>query len=287
MNAVVPSSWSSADFCMAGSAGEAGQHLSDLAEVVDGRVCRTGFDSPGFCLVDLGATASSQSLRRLMIGLKKRLQAIHRSRAGRDLVLLSAGRFDQQVTTKLHRDGGPDECFLMLGYEPSQVPAEIAIADYSKCAHDMGLTPSEFLERYNPMFTAGEELLRPYTTRVTCFSNRNSQILLINNSIAPSSREGGTWQGVLHTATIRDPSDALRRVVNSTLVAPVPLGTPEPLSEEGLEEFLCTSVVRRRGYDKPQVEDDASPGAAADPAAAVASGRAKADPRRPVRRVSS
>jgi hypothetical protein len=28
----------------------------------------------------------------------------------------------------------------------------------------MGLTPAEFLEQHNPMFRAGEELLRPYTT---------------------------------------------------------------------------------------------------------------------------
>ena len=78
---------------------------------------------------------------------------------------MSAGRFDQQVTTRLHRDGGPDECFLMLGYEPSAIVAEIGIADYSKCAHDMGLSASEFLDHYNPMFAAGEDLLRPYTRR--------------------------------------------------------------------------------------------------------------------------
>jgi hypothetical protein len=255
MNIEATQSWSSAEFCIATSPEVAEQQLPDVAARAYDRVCRTSLDAPGFCLVDLGSTATSPSLRSLMIGLKKQMQVIHRSRTQRALVFLSAGRFDQQVSTKLHRDGGPDECFLMLGYEPSGVLAELAVADYSKCAYDMGLTPSEFLDRHNPMFAAGEEFLRPYTTWVACFSNRNSQILLINNSIAPYSREGGSWQGVLHIATIRNPSDTLRRVVNSTMVASVPLGMPETLSEEGLEEFINTSAVRRRGYDKPELED--------------------------------
>lgn len=243
MSTVATQSWSAADFCMATSPDEARRHLSNLAETVYIRVCRARFNSPGFCLIDLGAAASSPSLRRLMVELKEQLRIIHRSRARRDLVFRSAGRFDQQVTTKLHRDGGPDECFLMLGYEPSPVASEIAIADYSKCAHDMRLTPNEFLGKFNPMFAVGEELLRPYTTRVACFSNRNFQILLINNSIASyAGEEGeGAWQGVLHTATIRNPSEAQRRVVNSTMIASVPLGTPEPLSEEGLQEHVGRS----------------------------------------------
>src|SRR5438105_4148074 len=129
-------SWSAADFCLSTSPDAAGRNLPDLAATIYDRVCRTGFDSPGFCLVDLGSSTSSKALRRLMVELRARLQMIQRSRAGRDLVFLSAGRFDQQVSTKFHRDGGPEECFLMLGYEPSPVAAELAMADYSRCAHD-------------------------------------------------------------------------------------------------------------------------------------------------------
>src|SRR2546425_5811636 len=212
--------WSPADFCTTATAPTDAEDPSPsaLAASVYDRVCRTNFNSPGFCLIDLGANTSSQWLRRLMVALKRQMDCIHRSRAGRALVFLSVGRFDQQVTTKPHRDGGPDECFLMLGYEPSHVPAELAISDYSKCAHDMGLTPSEILENHNPMFAAGEQLLQPYTTRVSCFSNRSFQILLINNSIAPYSQDATSWQGVLHTATIQKQSDVLRRVVNSTMI---------------------------------------------------------------------
>ena len=144
----------------------------------------------------------------------------------------------------------------MLGYEPSSVPSEVALADYAKCAHDLELTPQQFLEKHNPMFAAGEQLLRPYTTTVGCFSNERFQILLINNSAAPYSESGQTWQGVLHTATIREPAENLRRVVNSTMVASVPSGAVEPVTPDEQRNFVTSKIVRRRGYDKLLLEDD-------------------------------
>lgn len=103
------------------------------------------------------------------------------------------------------------------------------------------------------MFAQGEELLRPYTTRVSCFSNLSNQILLINNSMA--SCDGTAWQGVLHTATIKSPAASLRRVINSTMVASVLPGTPETVSEPELQEFIETATVHRRGYDKPELDE--------------------------------
>ena len=70
------------------------------------------FDVPGFYVIDLSPKASSESLRQVMLTLKDGMREIHNARTGRDLVFLSAGRFDQQVTTRLHRDGGPDEQVL-------------------------------------------------------------------------------------------------------------------------------------------------------------------------------
>jgi hypothetical protein len=239
------------DYCLAGS----GDNIEAVAPDVYQRVCRDDFEVPGFAVVDLGDVVSS-ALRRAMIRLKSALRAVHRARTGRDLAYLSAGRFDQQVTTKLHRDGGPAECFLMLGYEPTPIEAELAMADFSRCAYDRGISPTEFLERHNPMFASGEAILEPYTTRLACFSNRRALIVLVNNSDAAYDPSGRTWQGVLHTATIRNPSEALRRVVNSTMIASVPPGTPETVSAEELATFAGTNLVRRRGYDKPLTDDD-------------------------------
>jgi hypothetical protein len=247
--------WSDNDFCL-DAIGADEEALQAVAVEVYERVCRTNFIAPGFCLVDLGSAWSSQKFRECMIALKRELRRIHRGRRGCDLVLLSAARFDQQVTTKPHRDGGPEECFLMLGYEPSDVRADILIADYAKCAFDMGITPSEFLDRHNPMFAAGERLLEAYTTRVRCFSNDNYQVLLINNSIAPFSDAAPAWQGVLHTATIQNPDTSRRRVINSLMVASVPLGEAEPVTEREQEGFIQTSLVRRAGYDRPDLADD-------------------------------
>lgn len=246
------SAWEPPSFCT--TASPTGEGLAGLAEEVYERVCRTDFDAPGFCLVDLGREASSQQLRRFMISLRTEMRAIHQARMHRDLAILSAARFDQQVTTKLHRDGGPDECFLMLGYEPSPVCSEVLLADYSRCASDMGLTPEEFLDRHNPMFMAGEQLLQPYTTRVVCFSNDCCQVLLVNNSMSDYA-PGRSWQGVLHTARILNPDDAHHRVINSTMVASVAAGTKETVSVAELDDFVETSVVHRRGYDKLHLDD--------------------------------
>ena len=90
---------------------------SDIAEAVYRRVFRTDFTQPGFALINLGPDCGSETQRQLMIDLKNefdRLEARHR---GHELVYQSLTRFDQQVTTKPHRDGGPDESILMLGYD--------------------------------------------------------------------------------------------------------------------------------------------------------------------------
>jgi hypothetical protein len=253
VNETTERGWLPADYCLSTATDQPDESLA--VEVYD-RLCRTDFAAPGFCLIDLGPEFSSPAQRRFMVALKRSLQVIHELRAGRGLVFVSLARFDQQLTTKPHRDGGPDECFLMLGYEPSPVSAEVVLSDYARCAHDLRLTPGEMLARYNPMFRAGEDVLRPYTTRVACISNRSYQVLLINNSIAAYAKTGGGWQGVLHTATIHNPADAQRRVVNSIMIASVPLGEAEPVSTAEQVDFMTTSVVRRRGYDKGHLEDD-------------------------------
>lgn len=215
------------------------------------RICRTNFDAPGFCVVNVGASMESVAFRQLMVDIKREMATIHGSRTDETLVYLSAIRFDQQESTKPHLDGGPEECFLMLGYEPSEISSELEISDYAKCAFDLGLSPKEFMAKHNPMFKSGNELLRPYVTRVPCFSADNYQIVCINNSSAPYSADGTTWQGTLHTATISTPDESKRRVINSTMIARAPRGSCDLIDEASLHYFIHTSEVKRRGYDKP------------------------------------
>jgi hypothetical protein len=220
------------------------------------RTCRTGFDAPGFCLVNVADAMDSVTFRQLMVDLKTAMATIHEDKTGRTLIYLSAGRFDQQETTRPHLDGGPDECFLMLGYEPSEVAAQVEISDYAQCAFDIGLTPQEFMAQHNPMFQPGYELLRPYSTRIPCFSRSAYQIICINNSSAPFSGDEPKWQGTLHTATILTPNPAKRRIINSIMIAPAPISTPDRVSESQQQDFLTTATVRRRGDEQQHLEDD-------------------------------
>ena len=221
--------------------------VGELARWVFQRVCRSTFNAPGFCLIELPDSTDSGSMRRFMGDLKDELSSLHDTPLG----FISAARFDQQETTRPHRDGGPEECFLMLGYEPTPIKAELTMFDFSKCAADLSITPTEFLAKHNPMFRAGEDLLRPYATPITHFLNERFQVLLINNSVA--ERPG--WQGVLHTATLLNADPKVRRVVNSTMVSPLDHGGATPISPAAEEEFLRSDLVRRRGYDKIDLED--------------------------------
>ena len=230
--------------------------IRSLAETIYSLVCRTDFDAPGFCVLNAGPSISSFAVRQLMVDLKLAMSEIHEAATGKKLIYLSAARFDQQATTKPHLDGGPDECFLMLGYEPSDVEAELEISDYAKCAFELGISPKEFLERHNPMFQAGYEMLRPYATRIPCFSRSDFQIICINNSSAPYSSTYPAWQGTLHTAKILTPDESKRRIVNSTMIASASIDSADTITEAELQEFMTTPAVRRRGYDKLHLEDD-------------------------------
>lgn len=103
---------------------------------------------------------------------------------------------------------------------------------------------------------SGQNVLKPYAVRIPCFSTNNYNIVFINNSSAPYSVRATTWQGTLHTATILTPHESKRRVINSTMIARAPMGSPDLIDELSLQHFIHTSEVKRRGYDKPHLEDD-------------------------------
>lgn len=216
-----------------------------LAESLYDRVFRRDFTQPGFALIDLGPNYNSEAQRRLMIDLKNEFSRLERRHRGRELVYQSMTRFDQQVTTKPHRDGGPDESILMLGYEPSSVESDLEMSDYSRCANDLGITPAEFLDRHNPMFSDGQVRLAAYATPIEDFDNASFQIMIINNSMNPV---GQGLLGVLHTAKIISPNPSVRRVINSTMIASVQPGDGENISACEQSDFVTTEVVRRPIY---------------------------------------
>jgi hypothetical protein len=183
------------------------------------RVLRHDIHAPGWALLDLGdgqqPLFTPPSLRAAVVTVADVLDRALQQRCGDRLALISLSRFDQQSPTRPHRDGGPDASLLVLGYEPTSVPSQLSLLDHTHAALDRGLTPAEFLDRYNPSFGLGAELLRPYTTTVRAFTPSHYQILVINNSnLAPADGQRQGMLGVLHQADV-EPRKGAARVINS------------------------------------------------------------------------
>jgi hypothetical protein len=193
-------------------------------------VWRQDFDAAGFAYLDI-PNIDSRTLRAEMVELQDRLSGFAVARGRSRLFVRSAGRFNQQNTTKYHLDAAPPESILLLGYEPSRIISEVRIADYSCAAYDLNMPPELFMDRHNPMFSPGEELLARYSTTLTPPAEGSSRLIVINNS--------SHGFGVLHQANIKHPNPAERRIINSMMVTT----KGEEHSKEGLHPFLMTEEI--------------------------------------------
>ena len=154
---------------------------------------------------------------------------------------MSANRFDQQVTTEAHRDGGPDESVLVLGYEATEVESRLFLIDSTCCAIERGMTPKEFLARDNPMSRPSGDFLAPYTTEVGGFAAGHYRIVVINNgALAYDQRERGML-GVLHKATVTPRPDRTRPV-DSIMLHVVGANESSEIPPDGLREYIETGM---------------------------------------------
>lgn len=175
-----------------------------LAPEVFRRVWRTSLGAPGFALVRFPREVSSHDLRRATVEVVAAMPV--------PFVPERFGRFDQQVSSRFHRDGAPPASLLALGYEPTTVRSRFWIADASAAARAAGLSLAEYLKAHNPMFPAGEAALAPFVTELP-LPHGESFLILANNSLLPF--DGVNPLGVLHKAVIDEPDPAARRVINS------------------------------------------------------------------------
>ncbi len=217
-----------------------------VVERVFDLVWRFDFTGPGFCLLDAGPQLDSSTLRSWMVDLKEQLSEVGIRRGGRPFIFRSMARFDQQETTKFHLDGAPEQSMLILGYEPSRVESRLFLADYTRAASDLGITPQQFLNDFNPMYRKGEELLGRYVTELPQPDEGHSRILLVNNSSLPFTEARTNTLGVMHKAIIDTPDDAERRIVNSTMLA---VGADE-IGLDQQEEFVTTDKISPKVYQK-------------------------------------
>ncbi len=82
---------------------ENGLQNSDIEHIFS-NVFREKFDKSGFAVITFGDKMDSKSLRNQMIHLKKSLSEKCEKAFGCELDYYWLGRFNQQTTTKYHRD---------------------------------------------------------------------------------------------------------------------------------------------------------------------------------------
>lgn len=219
--------------------------LRSAAEQAATCVFRRDFEQPGFALLDAGIEWTPRRFRAFLVALTAALNEVYQERFGRHLIYLSLGRFDQQVTTRAHRDGAPDESILILGYEPSAISSRLFLLDYTRYAQEIGLTPHEFLDRLNPAFGDNEALLRDYTREVAGFRQGRYQILIINNSAASwENREHGML-GVLHKAVMLASQPGQPRHVNSLTLTTAERDEQTGRTAAEVQTFIESAAVAR------------------------------------------
>jgi hypothetical protein len=199
-------------------------------------VWRHNFGAPGFCLIDLGLGVKSHVLRELMVELRRELSRIHLERNGPPTFAVRIySRFDQKASTGFHLDGAAPAALLMLGYEPSIIHSRIFIADYTRCAFELGISAQAFLNEPLPGLPQPHQILSSYVTELPQPEHGHSRLLLINNS-ATSFRERAAYPlGVLHRAEVTAHSTSGQRVINSVMIV---LGKPDLNCAEQEDEFV-------------------------------------------------
>jgi hypothetical protein len=216
---------------------------SRVAESVYAQTFRSDLTAPGFSLLSFAVPISSEELRARMIELKRALSAMLFTRTGKFLVYQSMARFNQQNTTKFHVDGAPEESFLMLGYEPSEVASTLAMADYTLAAWKHGITPAALVSDHNPMYASGARLLQGTITPLTAFDPGRANILVINNSSLPYAEDGRNLLGVMHQATIPKLDAKKNRIINSTMMRTAASLAEEALTPEKQQAYVTTAEV--------------------------------------------
>lgn len=226
-----------------------GININEIVKHFSENVFRVDTKKPGFAFFDFGKKINSIQLRTIMVELKIELSKLTIKQFNKKLTYEWLGRFDQQVSTKYHLDNAGNQSFLMLGYEPSEIESDLFLADYVKFSKDKKIEPSDYFDKYNPIFKDNETVLKPYITKVENFHKDTYKIVLINNSNSKSDCE---TLGVLHMARISKPDLNKNRVINSMMLSMVhKLDTVEnEIDEDNFKNTYKVSKQNIQQFDK-------------------------------------
>ena len=172
-------------------------------------VWRTSPVEKGYCTFAADQEQpTSTELRRAMLDV---VFAFNRL-SPRPFVVGRVGRFDQQVSTRFHRDGAADVSLLLLGYEPTTVESQLFLHDPFRAAGEG--SAFEYLRRNKPMTKEGDDELMKRAMNVLGPPSR-AHIVVVNNCTVLENPPPGHPLGVLHRGRIPNPDPTASRVVNS------------------------------------------------------------------------
>jgi hypothetical protein len=210
--------------------------LIDLAYKI---VFRKEYSYSGFIVFDFGKHYTSSELRQRMVDIKNGLGDCLIRDKNLKLNYQWMGRFNQQETTKFHRDSAADQSFLMLGYEPSKIKSRLFFADYMQLATSLNLSPDEYFQQYSPILLDNEKHLDKYITEVEDFDETTYKIVLMNNSCSVDTL------GVLHKASIVNKDTSIDRIINSTMLVTSSIEEQDSFTPEQQKEFIFTDIISR------------------------------------------
>lgn len=198
-------------------------------------VFRTSDSQLGFYFVDLGDEIDSKIFRKIMVDLKGSLTKHCKIHQRKWLTYQSLGRFNQQKTSKFHKDTADSSSFLMLGYEPTKVGSKVRVADFDKYFNQKGKEPHGSLgEDHHITSAAGEIIPKSFVTELNDFPKENYRILLLNNSEA---------LGVFHSAEIGESIEGEMRVINYMMMYMHSHCVEESYNDKEIENFINTDKV--------------------------------------------
>lgn len=213
----------------------------DHIEKIYSSVFRKSYEEYGFIIISFEQEMNSRLLRKYMVELKKELSKRCQKEFKEELDYYWLGRFNQQNTTKYHRDNAPKDSYLMLGYEPTKIGSRLFFGDYHQLVTKHNIPIDKYYELHNPIFKDGEDLLIPYINEVKDFDKSTYKIVLLNNSDLGSNKTFG----VLHKAEIINQDLTQPRVINSIMLYLKPLNEPSLKSEEEEISFLETEEISK------------------------------------------
>lgn len=202
-------------------------------------VFRKTYKEYGFIVILFEEELDSKLLRKYMVEIKEGLSKKCMAEFKEELDYYWLGRFNQQNTTKYHRDNAPKDSYLMLGYEPTKIESKLFFGDYHQLVTNKKIPIAKYYELHNPIFKDGEELLKPYINEIENFDKKTYKIVLLNNSDLESNKTFG----ILHKAEIIKKNLTQSRIINSMMLYLKPLNKSNKKSKEDEIYFLETDEI--------------------------------------------